>query len=310
MYSRRRSAGPAQSMSAGSWALVCALSILWGLGFFLNTIALRELDPFTINLARIAIAALVLAAAVYLGGLRLPSTGGQWVSYTVMAILNCVIPFNIVLWSQTHISAGLAAILNASTPLFSVLVAHFVTGHERITFVRLAGIVVGLMGVSVVIGHSVLDEPDHNTLAQIGMLVAAILYALAAAYGRRFRYEPPLVTAAGQFVAATIVMVPVALVFGKAQIPFQPSNETVGAVAVLGIVCMGLGYIIAFRVLAAAGGTNMLLVTLMIPASAVLLDTAFLGRSLEANHLEGFALIGFGLAIVDGRLVRRVRMLW
>lgn len=296
-----------RTMGAMEWALLIVLSVLWGGSFFFAEVALVELRPFTVVLCRVGFAALVLVAVVYATGQRLPRRGGLWGAFFVMGALNNLIPFTLIVWGQTHIASGLASILNAATPLFTVVLAHLLTHDEKMTPNRLAGVVLGLAGVAVLIGPEVLRGLGFHLVAQLAVLGAALSYAFAGIFGRRFRGEPPLVVAAGQVTATTVMILPIALFADRLWAVPLPGATTWAAIAGLAVLSTALAYVIFFRILATAGATNLLLVTLLIPVSAILLGTAILGERLAFGHFAGMALIGLGLAAIDGRPLKALR---
>jgi len=294
-------------MSAADWLLLAGLSLLWGGSFFFAKIAGLELPPLTVALGRVAIAAAILLTLARVTGVALPATLSDWRPYALMGLLNNVLPFTLLFWGQTHIPSGLAAILNATTPLFTVLVAHVATVDEKLDAARPAGLMAGLAGVVVMIGPDVLRDLGANVLAQFACLLAAISYAFAGVYGRRFRGEPTLRVAAGQLTVSSVILaLPVALVDRPWMLPL-PSGKAIAALAALAALSTALGYLIYFRILARAGATNVLLVTFLIPVSAILLGTLVLGEQLAVRHLVGMAAIALGLAAIDGRAVRLFR---
>ena len=295
------------TLSATDWLLLLTLSVLWGGSFFFTKIAVLELPPLTVALGRVAMAAAILIVLARMTGVALPDRMAAWRPYLLMGLLNNAIPFGLIFWGQTHIPSGLAAILNATTPLFTVLVAHVATTDEKLTSARLAGVAAGLAGVVVMIGPDLLRELGANVLAQLACLGAAISYAFAGVYGRRFRHEPALRVAAGQLVASTLILAPVALVIDRPWTLAPPSMTAVAALVALATFSTAIGYLLYFRILARAGATNLLLVTFLIPVSAILLGILVLGEQLEPRHLAGMAAIAVGLAAIDGRLLRLLR---
>ncbi|MEX1109998.1 MAG: DMT family transporter [Dongiaceae bacterium] len=298
---------PSLRMGGIEWALLVTLSIVWGGSFFFAEIALERLPPFTVVFARVAIAALVLNLLAPALGYRMPRSLAAWWRFFAMGAINNAIPFSLIVWGQTEIAGGLAAILNATTPLFAVLLAHVLTRDERLTAGRVAGIAIGFIGVVAMIGPDAIAGLGASVLAQGAVLAAAIFYALAGIYGRRFRAMPPLVTATGQVTASTILMLPLLLIVDAPWTLAWPGWTVAGALLGLGILCTAAAYLMFFRILAAAGAVNLLLVTFLIPVSALALGIAFLGERVEAAQLIGMALIGLGLAAIDGRLGSAVR---
>jgi len=294
-------------MKALEWMFLFVLSVLWGGSFFFVGVAVDALPPFTIVALRVGLAAVVLNITVAALGLRMPKDRRQWLAFLAMGVINNVVPFSLIVWGQTHIAAGLASILNATTPFFSAVVAHFLTRDERLNGRRLAGIIVGFCGVVLIIGPQLLRGVGENILAQLAVLGAATSYAFAAVFGRRFRRAglAPLVTASGQVTAATLVLIPLALILDRPWRLALPGWEVCGAVAGLALLSTALAYILYFRILAAAGATNLLLVTFLIPLSAIVLSTTILGERLELRHLLGMCILVLGLAVIDGRLFAR-----
>lgn len=293
-----------RTMGATEWFLLVTLSILWGGSFFFNAVALGELPTMTVVFCRVCIAAATLWIVIALGGHRSGIGAGLWLAFLVMGAINNAIPFTLIVWGQTHIGSGLAAILNATTPLFTVVLAHRLTRDERMTPARLGGVLLGLLGVVVMIGPAAMEELGYGALAQLAIVGAAVSYAFAAIYGRRFRDVPPLVTAAGQLTASSCLILPVMLLVDHPWTLAPPGAVGWGAVAGLALLSTAVAYIIYFRILATAGATNLLLVTFLIPVSAVLLGVLVLGEVLTVGELAGMALIGLGLAAIDGRPLR------
>lgn len=296
-------------MSWREWAMLLALSVLWGGSFFFTGIAVKELPPFTIVVLRVGLAALILLAVLRFSGIRMPTDPRAWAAFIAMGLMNNVVPFCLIVWGQTHIASGLASILNATTPLFGVLAANYLTSDEKMTGNRLAGVLVGFVGVVFLIGPAVLEQSGANIAAQMACLAAAFSYALAGIYGRRFKRLgiAPMATATGQVTASAILLLPLALIVDRPWTLPMPGLDTWAAIAGIAILSTALAYVLYFRILSTAGATNLLLVTFLIPVSAILLGSLVLGERLDPRHFAGMALIGAGLAAIDGRLLRTLR---
>lgn len=312
--SRSASASPPsasvhRAMTPLEWGMLVALSVLWGGSFFFTGIAIRELPPLTIVFLRVALAAAILLVVLKATGVPMPKSRSVWLAFLGMGFLNNVVPFCLIVWGQTHIASGLASILNATTPLFTVVVAHVLTADEKMTGGRLAGVLFGLVGVVVMIGPAVLDTFGTNVAAQIAVLGAAVSYAFAGIYGRRFKRMgvPALATATGQVSASAIMLFPVVLVADQPWTLPMPQLATWAAMLGIAALSTALAYVLYFRLLASAGATNLLLVTFLIPVSAIVLGSLVLGETLQAKHFAGMVCIGLGLAAIDGRLVARFR---
>ena len=259
-------------------------------------------------LGRVGFAALALNGFILLSGRRMPGPPRLWGAFLVMGALNNLLPFSLIVWAQVHIDSGLAAILNATTPLFTVLLAHLLTADERLTRQRLAGVLLGFAGVALMIGPEALKGLGLAGLGQVAVLGAALAYAFAGIYGRRFKALAPSTAACGMLTATTVMMLPLALVIEQPW-NLSPGAGTWGAVLGLALLCTVLAYVIYFRILASAGATNLLLVTFLIPVSALLLGTVFLGERPHWTAYAGLALILAGLVAVDGRLLLRLQRL-
>ena len=288
-------------MGTAEWTLLVVLAALWGGSFFFSKVALAELPPFTVVFGRVGLAAVALNVVVFASGYRMPRALKLWVPLFIMGGLNNLIPFSLIFWGQMQIASGLASILNSTTPLFTVVLAHFLTRDERMTSNRVGGTLLGIVGVAVMIGPDAVRNLGLQVLAQLAVLGAAASYAFAGIYGRRFRGVPPLVTAAGQVTATAVMILPVMLATDRPWAMATPSVVTCVALCCLALLSTALAYVLYFRILAVAGATNLLLVTFLIPVSALLLGTVILREKLDPRHFVGMAFIALGLAAIDGR---------
>lgn len=300
---------PGLTMTPLAWLLLVGLAVLWGAAFFFIGVAVRELPTFTIVVLRVGLAAVALWAYVLIRGIEIPRTLAFWAAVAVMGAFNSAFPFILITWGQSHIPSGLASIFVATTPLFAVFAAHFLTDDERLTPLRAAGVATGFAGVVVLIGPGLLADLGTNILAQIAVLCAASSYALSGIYGRRFRRDgiPPLVIATGQVSAAAVILAPVMLYIDRPWTLPMPGIETMAAILCLAFASTALAYLLFFRILAIAGATNLMLVNFLVPVTAILLGVFVLGESLGPEHLAGMAVIFCGLVLIDGKLLSRVR---
>jgi drug/metabolite transporter (DMT)-like permease len=296
-------------MGAVEWALLLLLSLLWGGAFFFSKIALQELAPFTVVLFRVAGAAVLLGVYLRLTGQPIPRTLTVWAAFFGMGLINNLIPFSLLFWSVTVIPSGLASILNATTPVFAILVAHVLTTDEKMTPNKIAGVLLSIVGVVVLIGHDALVVGSHQVLAMLACLGAAVSYGFASVFGRRFRRLgiAPGVVAFGQVTCTTVMTAPLVVLVDRPWLLPAPGALTWVSLLALAVFSTALGYALFFRILEAGGATNASLVTLLVPVSAILLGSVFLGERLAANHFAGMALIAMGLMAIDGRLWRRLR---
>ena len=293
------------SMGSAEWAMLLLLSVLWGGSFFFVGVAVRDLPTLTIVVLRVGLAALVLWGVVAVLRRPVPKDPRTWIGFLGMGVLNNVIPFGLIVWGQQTIASGLASILNATTPLFTVAVAGVLLSDERINGHKLAGIAAGFAGVVVMIGPGALSGIGSNLLAQVACLGGALSYAFAGVFGRRFRRfgVDPVVVAAGQVTGSTLVLAPLALALEHPWALPMPAPSTWTAIFGLAVLSTALAYILYFQILQRAGATNLLLVTFLIPVSAIALGGLVLGERLAGPDIAGMVLIGTGLLAIDGRVL-------
>ena len=291
------------------WGLLVLLSLLWGGSFLCVGIAVQELPVLTIIALRVSLAALVLWGIALFSGHQLPRGRKTWQAFLALGLLNNVIPFGLIVFGQQTIGAGLAAILNATTPLWTVLIAALFLADERFSKQKLFGVLLGLVGVIVMVGPDSLAGISRNLGAQLAVLGATLSYAFASVFGRRFAAAKisPLHTALGQVTASSFILVPLALMIDTPWASALPSQATIFAILGLAVLSTAGGYLLFFNILERAGATNVSLVTLLIPPSAIGMGIVFLQESLQSAHFIGLALIILGLLSLQGRLFRLSR---
>ncbi len=293
-------------MRTQDWLLLAFLSVLWGATFFFIAIANPEVPPFTLVLARVAIAALVLVPLVFLLGERLPASFAAWQPFIVQAIINNVIPFTLMVYGQQRIASGLAAVLNATTPLFTLIVARLFAG-EALTATKVLGVLLGAAGVAVLIGPDALTANASSVIGMMCILGGTLSYAFSALWMRRLRHIPPLVSSSAQLTCSSFLLLPLAAFIDRFWLLPQPSAPAMLAVLCLAVFSTALAYIVFFRISASAGPSNVMLVTLLIPVTATALGVLVLGESLSINQITGALIIASGLVVIDGRLFARFR---
>lgn len=297
-----------QAMGKAEWAMLLALSVLWGGSFFFVEVALEAIPPLSLVAYRVFIAAIFLWIFVLASRRAVPASLSVWMAFVIMGLLNNVIPFTLIVWGQTQIASGLASILNATTPVFTVVVAGLLLPDERATTLKIAGVIAGFVGVVVLIGPAVISDLGLAVYAQLAVLAAAVSYAFAGVFGRRFNAMrvDPVVVAAGQVTASAIFVLPIALLIDGSRPLGRMEPEILGSVLGLAILSTSLAYVLYFRLLSRAGATNLLLVTFLIPVTAIILGVGLLGETLGLNHVAGMTIIGLALAAIDGRLWRKL----
>jgi drug/metabolite transporter (DMT)-like permease len=289
-------------MRAADWLLLILLSMLWGATFFFVAVALGALPPLTLVMARVGLAALLLVPLALIAGHRLPATMSAWGPYVVLALLNNVTPFALMTYGQTHIASALAAVLNATTPLFTLIIARLFAG-EALSAAKLAGVGLGIAGVGVLMGPAALGLDTASAIGMLAVVAGAMSYGFAALWMRRLRGTPPLVSAAAQLVCSTAMLAPVAAYVDRFWLLPVPGATALGAVLGLAVFSTALAYVVFFRINATAGPTNVMLVTLLIPVTATVLGVLVLGEALASNQVAGALIIASGLVVIDGRLL-------
>ena len=292
-------------MNRSDWAILILLAVIWGGAFMFIGVAVKHVHPLTYVGLRLTIAAAGMWVALKISGGRLGLPREVWRSILLLALLNNALPFTLFGWGQTHIASGLASILNATTPIWGVVVAHVFTHDERLTPRKIAGVLLGFGGVATMIGPALLANIGTDGLAQFACIAASLSYALAAVWARRFKKMglSPMSVTTGQLTAGALMMLPLALIVDQPWTQPMPPLSAWGAIIALALLCTAFGYVLYFRLIDRAGATNALLVTLLVPPVAILLGSMFLGETLAPQDFIGLALIAFGLAAIDGRLL-------
>lgn len=292
-------------MGVREWAMLVMLAIFWGGSFFFYKIILNGgLPPFAVVLGRVGLAAILLNIWLLAKGERLPCSPAIWRDFIIMGLINNVVPFSLIVFGEQRVSGGLASILNATTPVFTVIAAHWLTSAEKLSGAKLLGIICGFAGVVIIIGPGAISSSHGRDIpGEIACLIAAISYAFAGIFGKRFRNMKPMAVATGQITSSAMVLIPIVLIFEPPWTLPMPTIDVWAAVAGLALLSTVVAYILYFRILAKSGATNLLLVAFLMPVSAILLGWGFLGEGITLHSMIGMGVIGLGLAAIDGRLI-------
>ena len=295
-----------RSMDLTSWLLLFTVGFLWSTSFLFIEIALEELDVLAIVFTRVAIAASALWAFAFATGHIIPSSLKLWSAFAGLALVSNVVPFSLVTWGQIQILSGEAAILSATTPLFTVILGHFFTRDDRITWNRVAGLMIGITGIAILIGFEVTDAGKGAGAGYLAVLVAAFIYGVGVHLARRLSAGVSGVVAATCTATASALWLLPAVIFTDVPIP-SPAElraSTVLAILGLGLPCAALSYILFFALVRRAGATNTMLMTLVFPGVTMILGLVFLNERFGFNDLAGLVLILAALLFIDGRLLR------
>ena len=290
-------------MGAGDWGLLVALSVLWGGSFpAYRELAHEHLPPIVTVAGRLVLGAAFVAVLFRLQGIDLRIPRRDWPRLLAFGLLNNVLPYTLFAWAEQRVDGGTAAILNATTPIFTLLVTGLLLRTERLTGNRVVGIACGFVGVAVLVGPDALLGQD--VWGQLACLLAAILYGFALPFGRTLSHLGPPRLAFGQLTAASVIAVPLMFLLDPPWnlAPLDAAGWT--ALLSIGLLSTGLAFVLFFRILLRAGATNLSLVTFLVPVSALLFGAVLLAEPVGARAVAGMATIGLGLACIDGRLLR------
>ncbi|MEP1208920.1 MAG: DMT family transporter [Rhizobiaceae bacterium] len=292
-------------LTARIWTLIIVLATVWGGSFLFARIAVLEIPPITLVFLRVALAALALNLLLLFRKNDYVHSRTMWLNFAAMGTLNNIIPFGLIFYGQLEIGAGLAAIINAMTPIWTVIFANFWTSDEKFTTAKIIGVILGFIGVAVLIGSSMKDGLQASTIGQLAVLGATISYGVAGVFGRRFAAVPPVETARGQLTMSSILILPLVVLIDQPWTLALPSQAAIWSVIALAIVCTAYAYLLFFKILAEAGAVNVSLVTFLVPPSAIIFGMVVLGEQLELRHVVGLGIILAGLIVIDGRLLKR-----
>ncbi len=284
--------------------MLLALAGLWGASFMFIKIGVREIPPPTFVCLRFAIAALVLAPVVLLrlgSGVVTRTLRAEWQPLLLLGLVNSAIPITSLSWAETRIDSGLAAVLQAAAPLFTLLLALRFSRSDVVSGLRLAGLVLGFGGVTLLVGA----QPHGNIVAALAVTFSALCYATGALYGsHRLAHIPPLVTTLGALAAAALALVPFAL----ADLPSQvPSWKVTGSLLALAIGGTAIAYVLYYALFADAGAARSIQITYLVPAIALAYGVLLLGEPMTASAVAGLALILTGVTFGTGAVQRRRR---
>lgn len=299
---------PRPHIAPFDWLLIVLLSVLWGSAYLFIAVAVKEVPVFTVVLARVSIAAAMLLGVMAWLGLRMPRDARSLAALGGMSAINNLIPFSLIVFGQTRLPSGMASVLTATVPIFTVLIAAFTLRDEPITTARLAGVAIGAVGVAVLVGFDPGSLGEGALVGVAAMLAAALSYACAGIFGRRgLAHLSPVVSAAGTLTCSTALMAIMVAIVDQPWRLSVPSAAAIGALLMLAVVSSGIASLVFFRLLQSAGATNSSLVTLLMPVTAILLGVLLLDERLSLRQAAGIALVGLALLVIDGRLLALAR---
>ena len=292
-------------MTNKDWLRIVALGFLWGSSFLYAEILLRYLNPLMIVFLRVGLAGLTLLVICLMKRHRIKLTGNDLVNIGIMGALNNVIPFSLIVWGQQTTTGGLASIINASTAFFSILLAALFIPQERLTWNRIAGVLIGVVGVAVAVGPANMLQVPENDIGKYLILLATISYAFAGVWAKlRMQNLPSLISATGMLVASALMMLPLLYVTDTFQV--SPIDVYVFFLSFqFAVICSVFAYLLYFKILETTGAGNLLICTIIVPPSAILLEVLVLDEVIGMRELVGLLIVTVGMVVLDGRLLRR-----
>lgn len=293
------------SASTKDWAMIALLALIWGGSFLFGRILMLEWPPFTVVFLRVALAAATLWIFLLITGKRFPTDLSLICAVFVMGLINNVIPFSLILIGQQQIGSGLAAVVNAMTPIWTLIIANSFTSDEKFSRNKIFGIALGFLGVAVLIGSDLFQGLTASAWAQGAILGATLSYGFAGVFGKRFKTQDPIIISTGQLTASSVIIFPIMMATEGFFDISAPNMELIISTLGLAVLCTAFAYVLYFKILASAGATNVSLVTFLVPVSAILLGMIWLGETLTTSNITGMVLIIIGLIFVDGRLIRK-----
>jgi drug/metabolite transporter (DMT)-like permease len=288
-------------MNARNWSLLLLLALLWGSSFFFYKVLVAAVPPVTVVLGRVGLAAIAMNLWLAVQGQSMPMSGKLWLRFLLLGFLNSSFPFVLIAWGELRIASGLASILNATTPIFMVAVAHWGTDDEKLSPGKAAGILLGILGVIVLVGPGALGG-GGTIWAELAVIAASCSYGFGGVYSRRFKDLSPLQAATGQMTGATILLIPLSLLLDHPWTLVMPHLDVWAAWLAIALVNTALAYVVYYRMVATVGVTYISLVTFLIPVIALFLGGTFLDERVTVQALSGMTIIALGLAATDERI--------
>lgn len=285
---------PRQTNMTVELALLLVLSTVWGASYSFIKVGVETIPPVTLIAARTLIAGAILLAVIRWRGLRLPRDRRTWGRFLVQACLNSVVPFTLIAWAQQTTDAGLATILNATTPIFAFLLTVLVVRHEAVTGRKLFGVAAGLVGICLIIGVEALGGLGRELLAQLAIVAASVCYAGAAIFGKGFKDLDPMMPAAGSLICGAFVLVPASLLVDQPW-RLEPSSASVLALIALAAVSTALAFVIYFRLVQTLGSVGTTAQSYLRVPIGVAIGMVFLGETLSPTAWIGLGCVVAGV---------------
>ena len=281
--------------NTGDLGRLLLLSTLWGASYTFIKLGVETIPPLTLIAARTLLAGTILVAIIRWRGLRLPRDRATWQRFLVQACLNSVVPFTLIAWAERTTDAGLATILNSTSPIFTFLLAILLARQERVTGRKLFGVVTGLAGICLIVGMQSLGGLGHELWAQTAIVAATICYAGASIYGRGFQGLDPMMPAAGSLICGAVILIPVSLAVDHPW-TLRPSMDSVAALLALAVFSTAFAFVLYFRLVQTLGSIGTTAQAYLRVPIGVGIGVLCLGESLSSTAWIGLACVIVGVA--------------
>ena len=295
-------------MSNKNWLLVISLGIIWGSSFLFVEILLNNINPWMIVFLRVSIASIILISFCIYKNVNLNLKLSDYYNISVMSLLNNVIPFLLIVYGQKTTTGGLASIINSSTAFFSIILASILISDEKLNFSRIIGVIIGVLGVIITIGYDNLIEFNEEGIGPYYILLATISYSFAGIWAKvKMKNISSLLSATGMTSISAILLFPIVMIYHQEQ--FYLIDQMVLKNAILyALSCSVFAYLIYFKILETTGAGNLLICTIIVPASALILNYIVLGEQIISKEIFGIIIISIGLIILDGRILNYLKV--
>lgn len=276
-------------------ALLAVLATLWGASYSFIKVGVETIPPVTLIAARTLIAGMLLLTVLRLRGLRMPTSRAIWLRFLFQACLNSVIPFTLIAWAERSVDAGLATILNSTSPIFTFLLTLALVRHEAVTARKLFGVLAGMLGICLIVGVEAFGGLGRELVAQLAIVAATICYAGAAIFGRSFKGLDPIMPAAGSMLCGTAILIPASLVFDRPWL-LAPSTDSLLALLGLSVFSTALAFTIYFRLIHTLGSVGTTSQAYLRVPIGVAIGALFLGETPSSTAWLGLGCVVTGVA--------------
>ncbi len=288
-------------MSLLNFVWILFLAMLWGPSFLFIKVAVAEIPPLTTAALRVTFAALFLLSFIRIKGIELPKFGKAWRHFAVLGFFANALPFFLFCWGEQYIDSAIASILNGTTPVFTLLIAHFFTSDEKLSLPKLIGVIISFQGLIALVWPSLMSGFNATAFGCFAVILASLSYGVALVYARKnVRKMPKLVVPTAQLIMASIYLIPASLIMERPLAMAFPSYEAIGSVMALAMLGTAIAFVVYYHILERVGVIHLSMVTYIVPLFGVILGVFVLNEGLTIYTYIGGFLILLGVMIVNG----------